>query len=410
MIHPRRGCAAVARCTTKAAKHSRAAHSASSGARAWRSGFSSFINGALVPEFVKVVEVGARDGLQNEKKVIPTATKVELIDRLSAAGVSYVEATSFVRKDIIPQLSDAPEVMAGIKRAPKVRYAALTPNIKGLEKALESKVDEVAVFAAASDSFSQKNINCGVMDSLERFKPVLAAAATAGVPVRGYVSVVAGCPYSGYVAPDAVSFVAQSLLEMGCVEISLGDTIGVATPRSIQALLTSVREHVPLSRVALHCHDTYGQALANVHAALEMGVTVFDSSVAGLGGCPYARGASGNVATEDLVYMLHGLGIRTGIDLDQIADVGVWISGLLDRPNRSKVGVARAAQKASLASGKDQDLVRIGLSWPNAHVSGADATATTSAAAAPSKPAATSVAAPAPTSSTGGPAAVRDCV
>lgn len=294
-----------------------------------------------LPKFVRMVEVGPRDGLQNEKSMVPTAVKVELVDRLSDAGLSVVEAASFVSPKWVPQMGDSADVLAGIARKPGVRYAALTPNLKGLEGALAAKADEVAVFGAASESFSQKNINCSIAESLDRFAPVMEQAKAAGVPVRGYVSCVLGCPYEGEIAPQAVADVAERLFAMGCYEISLGDTIGTGTPTKAQLMIAAVAERVPVDKIAVHFHDTYGQALANILAALQMGVAVVDSSVAGLGGCPYAKGASGNVASEDVLYMLNGLGIETGVDLDKLIAAGAFISDAIGRPTASKVARAR---------------------------------------------------------------------
>lgn len=295
------------------------------------------------PEYVRLVEVGARDGLQNESSPVSTQTKLELIDRLGAAGICYIEAASFVSPKWVPQMGDAREVMTGIQRRAGITYAALTPNIKGLEGALETGVQEVAVFGAASESFTQKNINCSIAESLERFAPVIEMAQKAGVPVRGYVSTVLGCPYEGEIAPQKVAEVSKTLFEMGCYEISLGDTIGVGTPLKAKRMLEAVNRHIPMEKLAAHFHDTYGQALANLYAVLEEGIAVVDSSVAGLGGCPYAKGASGNVASEDVVYLLHGLGIKTGINLQLLAETGDWITRSINRPNRSKVGVALMA-------------------------------------------------------------------
>ncbi len=294
-----------------------------------------------LPKFVRMVEVGPRDGLQNEKSMVPTAVKVELVNRLSDAGLSVVEAASFVSPKWVPQMGDSADVLAGIARKPGVRYAALTPNLKGLEGALAAKADEVAVFGAASESFSQKNINCSIAESLDRFAPVMEQAKAAGVPVRGYVSCVLGCPYEGEIDPKAVADVAERLFAMGCYEISLGDTIGTGTPTKAQLMIAAVAERVPVEKIAVHFHDTYGQALANILAALQMGVAVVDSSVAGLGGCPYAKGASGNVASEDVLYMLNGLGIETGVDLDKLIAAGAFISDAIGRPTASKVARAR---------------------------------------------------------------------
>lgn len=293
------------------------------------------------PEKVRLVEMSPRDGLQNEPGgTIATAVKVELINRLAACGLNHIEAASFVSPRWVPQMADAAEVMGGIERVPGVRYAALTPNLKGFEKALAAGVDEVAVFGAASEAFSQKNINCSIAASLERFVPVVEAARAHGIPVRGYVSTVLGCPYQGEVSPRQVAAVARDLAAMGCYEISLGDTIGVGTPFKAKRMLEAVTREVPVERLAAHFHDTYGQALANLYAVLEEGIAVIDASVAGLGGCPYARGASGNVATEDVLYMLDGLGIETGVDLEQLIETGFWITRLLGRPNGSRAARA----------------------------------------------------------------------
>src|SRR5690554_2694332 len=297
------------------------------------------------PKQVRLVEMSPRDGLQNEPgPVIATAIKAGLIDRLADSGLSHIEAASFVSPKWVPQMADAAGVMAGITRKPGVRYSALTPNLKGFEGALAAKANEVAVFGAASESFTKKNINCTIAESLERFAPVLEEARKHGIPVRGYVSTVMGCPYEGDIAPAQVATVAKALYDMGCHEISLGDTIGVGTPLKAKRMLEAVAAHVPMDKLAAHFHDTYGQALANLYAVLEEGIAVVDSSVAGLGGCPYAKGASGNVASEDVVYLLNGLGIETGIDLDKLADTGTWITQTIGRPNRSKVGVALAAR------------------------------------------------------------------
>ncbi|ALJ38419.1 hydroxymethylglutaryl-CoA lyase [Azospirillum brasilense] len=294
-----------------------------------------------LPKSVRMVEVGPRDGLQNEKQIVPTAVKIGLVDRLTEAGLTAIEAGSFVSPKWVPQMADTPDVFAGIRRREGVRYVALTPNAKGLEGALAARADEVAVFAAASESFSQKNINCSIAESLDRFVPVLEQAKARGVPVRGYVSCVLGCPYEGEIAPAAVAEVAGRLLDMGCYEVSLGDTIGTGTPAKAQAMIAAVAERVPMERLAVHFHDTYGQALANILATLEMGVAVVDSSVAGLGGCPYAKGASGNVASEDVLYMLNGLGVGTGVDLDRLVAAGAYISDAIGRPTASKVARAR---------------------------------------------------------------------
>ncbi|WP_227368492.1 hydroxymethylglutaryl-CoA lyase [Halomonas sp. M20] len=296
------------------------------------------------PTSVRLVDVSPRDGLQNEFEPIDTATKLELIDRLGAAGIRHIEAASFVSPKWVPQMADHREVMAGLERRDGITYSALTPNLKGLEAALECGVQEVAVFGAASETFSQKNINCSVAESLERFAPVLERAKQANVRVRGYVSCVLGCPYEGEIAPAKVAEVSRALFEMGCYEVSLGDTIGTGTPLKAKRMLEAVAANIPMAKLAAHFHDTYGQALANLYAVLEEGVAVIDSSVAGLGGCPYAKGASGNVASEDVIYLLNGLGIETGIDLDKLAATGHWITQTINRPNRSKVGVALAAK------------------------------------------------------------------
>ena len=293
-----------------------------------------------LPKRVRMVEVGPRDGLQNEGTAIPAAVKIGLINRLSAAGLATIEATSFVSPKWVPQMADNVEVLSGIERRAGVSYPVLVPNLKGLEGALAAGVQEIAVFAAASESFSRKNINCSIAQSLERFQEVIAAAGRERVRVRGYLSCVLGCPYEGEIAPAAVASAAARLLEMGCYEISLGDTIGVGTPEKARAMVEAVAKRVPLERLAVHFHDTYGQALANILAVLEQGVSVVDSAVAGLGGCPYAAGASGNVASEDLLYMLDGLGIATGVDLARLIDAGNYISDFLGRPSGSKVARA----------------------------------------------------------------------
>jgi hydroxymethylglutaryl-CoA lyase len=290
--------------------------------------------------------MGPRDGLQNEPGTVPTAVKLELIDRLADAGLTAIESTAFVSPKWIPQMADHTEVLKGIRRRPGVTYPVLTPNLKGFEAALAAGATEVAIFGAASESFSKKNINCSIAESLERFRPVAEAAAKNHVRVRGYVSCVIGCPYEGDVAPARVADVSKALFDMGCYEVSLGDTIGVGTPRRTQAMIEAVSRAVPIDKLAGHYHDTYGQSLANIYASLEMGVATFDSSVAGLGGCPYAAGASGNVATEDVLYMLKGLGIETGVDLDRIAETGAWICAILKREPGSKAGRAIAAKRA----------------------------------------------------------------
>ena len=299
-----------------------------------------------LPQRVKIVEVGPRDGLQTEPQLVPAAVKVELIDRLGQAGLKAIEATAFVSPKWVPQMGDAAEVMASLPRRPNVTYPVLVPNLKGFEQALAAGVGEIAVFGAASEAFSQKNINCSIAESLERFRPVAEAARSHNIRVRGYVSCVLGGPYQGEVRPAAVAEVAARLLEMGCYEVSLGDTIGVGTPASVARMLDAVALLVPVERLAGHYHDTWGMALANIYASLEMDVAVFDASVAGLGGCPYAAGASGNVATEDVVYLLHGLGIETGIDLERLVDAGAYICAELGRAPSSKVARAVLAKRA----------------------------------------------------------------
>ncbi len=295
------------------------------------------------------MEVGPRDGLQNEPREVPTAVKLELIERLADAGLPAVEATAFVSPKWVPQMADHTEVLERIRRKPGVSYPVLTPNLKGFEAARAAGATEVAIFGAASESFSKKNINCSIAESLERFRPVAEAARKANVKVRGYVSCVLGCPYEGEVAPQRVAEVAQALFEMGCYEVSLGDTIGTGTPGKAKAMIEACAQRVPIERLAGHYHDTYGQALANIYASLELGVASFDASVAGLGGCPYAAGASGNVATEDVVYMLHGLGIHTGVDLERLVGIGQWICGILKKEPASKAGRALAARKRESA-------------------------------------------------------------
>ncbi|WP_415889804.1 hydroxymethylglutaryl-CoA lyase [Neptuniibacter sp. SY11_33] len=294
-----------------------------------------------LPKQVRLVEVGPRDGLQNEPgNIIPTDIKIDLINALSDSGLRHIEAASFVSPKWIPQMADGSAVMSGIKRHPDAIYAALTPNLKGLEKALESQCDEVAVFTAASEAFTQKNINCSIAESLERFTPLIEKAKANNIPVRGYVSTVLGCPYAGEINPSQVTSLCREMIEMGCYEISLGDTIGVGTPLKAKQLLEAVTKEVPIQQLAAHFHDTYGQALANIYAVLEEGISVIDTSIAGLGGCPYAQGASGNVATEDVLYMLNGLGIDTGVQLDELIKVSHWISQQLQRSNGSKVALA----------------------------------------------------------------------
>ena len=299
-----------------------------------------------LPPEVRIVEVGPRDGLQNEAQTIPAAIKIALIDRLSATGLRAVEAGAFVSPKWVPQMADSAEVLAGIERRDGVRYPVLVPNMKGFQAAAAAGAEEIAVFGAASESFTRENINCSIAESLARFAPVCGAARAARMKVRGYVSCVLGCPYEGDIAPEKVAEVAAGLAELGCYEVSLGDTIGVGTPAKAQAMLQAVAEVLPIDRLAVHFHDTYGQALANILACLELGVAVVDSSVAGLGGCPYAKGATGNVASEDVLYMLDGLGIETGVDLDRLAAAGRFISDHLGRPPASKVARALAGKRA----------------------------------------------------------------
>jgi len=293
-----------------------------------------------LPQSVRIVEVGPRDGLQNEQQAIPVNTKAQLVDKLAKAGLTTIETGSFVNPKWVPQMAGSDEVFQSIRRMEGVTYSALTPNLKGFERAVAAKASEVAVFVAASEAFSQKNINCSIADSLERARVLMSAAQEKGIPVRGYISCVVGCPYEGEISPEKVAQVAAALLEMGCYEISLGDTIGVGTPASVSAVLDAVFEVAPIEKLAVHLHDTYGQALANIYSALSMGVSVVDSSVAGLGGCPYAKGASGNVATEDVVYMLNGLGLAHGIDIDKLVDAGAFICQALGRENGSKAALA----------------------------------------------------------------------
>jgi len=299
-----------------------------------------------LPAEVRMVEVGPRDGLQNEAKALPAAAKIALIERLGEAGLSVVEAGAFVSPKWVPQMADSAEVLAGLKRKPGVRYPVLVPNLRGFETARAAGAEEIAIFAAASETFSQRNTNCSIAESFERFAPVMAAAKRDGIAVRGYVSCVVDCPYEGPIAPAAVASVARRLLDLGCYEVSLGETIGTATPGRVQAMLRAVMEVVPRENLAVHLHDTYGQALANLMAALEAGIAVADSSVAGLGGCPYAKGATGNVASEDVLYLLSGLGIQTGVDLQKLAAAGRFISAELGREPASKVARALAAKAA----------------------------------------------------------------
>ena len=300
---------------------------------------------AALPKRVRMVEVGPRDGLQNEAQTVPAATKIALIEQLAAAGLKTIEAGSFVSPKWIPQMADTAAVLAGLLRAPGVSYPVLVPNMKGFEAALAASCDEIAIFAAASESFSRRNINCSIAESIERFKPVVGAARAHNIRVRGYISTVVDCPYEGPVASDAVAEVAAKLLALGCYEISLGDTIGTGTPARIQRMIDAVAKKVPVEKLAGHYHDTYGQALANILASLERGVATFDGSVAGLGGCPYAPGATGNVASEDVLYLLDGMGIETGVDLSKLAAAGRFISDALGRDPASKVARALAATK-----------------------------------------------------------------
>lgn len=295
------------------------------------------------PQHVTIIEVGPRDGLQNETSFVSTEHKIELINKLSQTGLKHIEATSFVSPKAIPQLADGEQVFRSISKNPSVSYSALVPNERGMIKALDAGVREIAVFTAASELFNQRNINCSIQESIERFKPVLDMAKSNQIRVRGYISCVLGCPYQGEVQPDMVAEVTQKLLDLGVDEISLGDTIGVGTPRQTQLVLDKILRLIPLNRLAMHFHDTYGQAIANIYASLHYGVYRFDSSVAGLGGCPYARGASGNVATEDVLYLMHGLGINTGVDIFKIVAAGDMICKLLGRKNQSKVANALLA-------------------------------------------------------------------
>jgi hydroxymethylglutaryl-CoA lyase len=297
-----------------------------------------------LPSQVTLVDVGPRDGLQNEAQPIPAATKIELVGRLQDAGLHEIEVTSYVSPKWVPQMADAAEVMAGIARRPGVRYSVLTPNLKGLEAALAGRPDEIVVFGAASEAFSRRNINCSIEESIERFRPVVAAALAQGIKVRAAVSCAVGCPYQGEVSPDEVERVVLGMKALGVQHCGIADTIGVGTPRKVQAAMERALKHFPLEEVSGHFHDTYGQALANTLASLEMGVSHFDTSVAGLGGCPYAKGATGNVATEDVVYMLHGMGIETGIDLDRLIDAGQFISDFLQRKSGSRVANAMMAK------------------------------------------------------------------
>ncbi len=303
-----------------------------------------------LPSNVKVVEVGPRDGLQNEKETIPAEVKIELVNRLSAAGFANIEAASFVSPKWVPQMATSTEVMQQVTRRPGTIYSALVPNMKGFEAALAARADEVVIFGAASEAFSQKNINCSIAESIERFRDVAQAAKANGLRLRGSISCALGCPYQGEVAPDAVADVTQRLRDLGCDEIDIADTIGVGTAGKVKQVFERVAREFPLDRLAGHFHDTYGQALVNIYAALEVGVSIFHSSVAGLGGCPYAKGATGNVSTEDVLYLLHGLGLHTGVDLDAVVDAGQFISQHLGRKASSRAGNAIAARRASEAA------------------------------------------------------------
>ncbi|MEJ6007577.1 hydroxymethylglutaryl-CoA lyase [Paucibacter sp. AS339] len=300
-----------------------------------------------LPSRVTLVDVGPRDGLQNEKEPVATEHKAQLVHMLQAAGLKEIEVTSFVSPKWVPQMADNVAVMAAIERQPGVRYAVLTPNMKGLEAAIPTRPDEIVVFAAASEAFSQKNINCSIAESIERFAPVVEAAKAAGIKVRGALSCAVGCPYEGDISADQVERVVRLMKDIGVEHLGVADTIGVGTPRKIQAAMERALKHYPLVEVSGHFHDTYGQALANIYACLELGVHQFDTSVAGLGGCPYAKGATGNVASEDVVFMLNGLGIDTGIDLDKLVDAGAFISGVLGRLPVSRVGRALLTKRAA---------------------------------------------------------------
>ena len=300
-----------------------------------------------LPTRVKLVDVGPRDGLQNEKLPVPAAVKIELVHRLQAAGLKEIEVTSFVSPKWVPQMADNAEVMAGIARLPGVRYSVLTPNLQGFQAALQSRPDEIVVFGAASEAFSQKNINCSIAESMERFAPVVEAARAAGIYVRGAMSCAVGCPYQGEVSPESVSYLASLMKNIGVQHIGVADTIGVGTPLKVQRAIQATLKHFDINDVSGHFHDTYGQALANTLAALQMGVWQFDTSVAGLGGCPYAKGATGNVATEDVVYLLHGMGIETGIDLEKLVDAGQFISDFLQRKPNSRAATALLNKRVS---------------------------------------------------------------
>ncbi|KAH7351638.1 hypothetical protein KP509_19G007300 [Ceratopteris richardii] len=306
-----------------------------------REGIKGFVEVTKnIPKFVKIVEVGPRDGLQNEKASVPTAVKIELIQRLAGAGLRVVEATSFVSPKWIPQLADAKDVMAAVRSFKGAQFPVLVPNLKGFDAAMACGVKEIAIFASASETFSQKNINCSIENSLQRYEEVVNAAQKNAIPVRGYLSCVVACPDEGPISPSKVAFVAKKLLDMGCYEVSLGDTIGAGTPGTVLQMLEAVMEAVPTKKVAVHFHDTYGQALANIFLALQMGISIVDSSVAGLGGCPYAKGATGNVATEDVLYMLNGLGVQTDVDIMKVISAGEYVCSHIGRQNSSKAAIA----------------------------------------------------------------------
>ncbi|HSV71095.1 MAG TPA: hydroxymethylglutaryl-CoA lyase [Methylibium sp.] len=303
----------------------------------------------MLPNRVTLVDVGPRDGLQNEPRPVSAAHKIDLVHRLQAAGLREIEVGSFVSPKWVPQMADSAEVMTGIERKAGVRYSVLVPNLKGWEAAVATRPDEIVVFAAASEAFSRRNINCGIAESIERFAPVVAAARAAGLKVRGALSCAVGCPYEGEIHPDRVEWVARLMKDIGVQHLGVADTLGVGTPQRVQAALARALEHYPLAEVSGHFHDTYGQALANIYASLELGVHHFDASVAGLGGCPYAKGATGNVATEDVVFMLNGLGIETGIDLDALVDTAAFISGVIGRKPVSRVANAVLAKRSGAA-------------------------------------------------------------
>lgn len=299
-----------------------------------------------LPKQVKIIEVGPRDGLQNEKNILTPDLRVQLIERLAKSGLKKIEAGSFVSPKWVPQMAGTDLVLdqlnaSPVKKQTGVQYAALTPNLKGLEGAIQHGADEVAIFSAASESFTQKNINCSIKESLNRFEAIMAQAQQIHLPVRGYVSTIVGCPYEGDIAPEKVAEVSKHLYDMGCYEISLGDTIGVGTPTKFKRMLDAVIRDVPVDKLAVHCHNTYGQALVNIYTSLEYGINKIDAAVAGLGGCPYAKGASGNIATEDVLFMLHGMNIETGVNLDEVVEIGNWICRELERENQSKVGLAK---------------------------------------------------------------------